>query len=363
MAKSLRDVFDDRLLQFQEGYEFWEQDEAIQSLAVTGELLDLMFGQQEAALAMTALRRLIAHGRGGDWDWQALNKDQPDSDWRETWNDIDGWDANSHPPFLDELHDLNAFGHFGIVPIWWDAGSDKLKEAEHLHERLKAFKDMPTWVEGVCRKIDQLERLAPRTEDGSTSLDRILSTAGLARARIKLDLGQSVTVHELALLSGVTTKRIQNAIYAKTDEAPIVDKNGLISPEACEPWLAARDYHGSIWKQVAALYPLTANWGRDVEFEATEADRLVQDFTFVPVANDGSLFVPSLRRDGRDHDGGYTIGAKGSERVIENFDDALENLRLMETPRWRRPNAESGKWGIVTGQTWKRVRRSELQGL
>ncbi|RYY86100.1 MAG: hypothetical protein EOO15_15360 [Chitinophagaceae bacterium] len=75
------------------------------------------------------------------------------------------------------------------------------------------------------------------------------------------------------------------------------------------------------------------------------------------------MFVPSLRRDGRDHSGGFTIGAKGSEHVVEDFDKALENLRSMETPRWRRPNAESGKWGIVTGQTWKRVRRSELQGL
>jgi hypothetical protein len=187
--------------------------------------------------------------------------------------------------------------------------------------------------------------------------------AALARARVRFDLGQPISIHDLALLSSVTAKRIQNAIYAKTDEAPVVDKNGLISPEACESWLASRDYYPSIWKQVSALFPLSERWGENEDFEATEADRLVEDFEFVPVANDGTLFAPSLRRESKEGEGGFTIGAKGSETVVTEFADALEQLRKMETPRWRRPNVESGKWGLVTGQTWKRVRRSELEGL
>jgi hypothetical protein len=222
---------------------------------------------------------------------------------------------------------------------------------------------MPTWVESVCRKIDQLERLSHRDANGSTGLNEVLITRNVARARIKFDQGQPMTIHELAWLSGVTSKRIQNAIYAKTDEAPVVDKNGLISPESCEAWLSARDYRPSIWKQVAAHHPLGRDWGEGIEFEATEPDRLVQDFLFVPIANDGSLFAPSLRRDGKGHEGGYTIGAKGSERVVPDYEMALDQLRNMETPRWRRPNAENGNWGIVTGQTWRRVRRAELEGL
>jgi len=222
---------------------------------------------------------------------------------------------------------------------------------------------MPTWVESVCQKIDQLERLTARNTDGTTSLREVLITRNLARARIKLDQGQPVTIHELALLSGVSLKRIQNAVYAKTDEAPVVDKNGLISPEACEPWLIARDYHHSVWKQVSALYPLTPNWGEDVQFEEVQPNLFVADFVFVPVANDGSMFIPSLRREGKSDDGGYTIGAKGAEQVVADYDEALQQLRMMETPRWRRPNSESGNWGLVTGQTWKRIRRAELQGL
>lgn len=108
-------------------------------------------------------------------------------------------------------------------------------------------------------------------------------------------------------------------------------------------------------------YPLSKDWGDVVVFGETEADRIVEDFVFVPVANDGNIFNPSLWRKGKFHDGGYTIGAKGAERVVPDFDEALELLRKMETPRWRRPNPESGNWGIVSGQTWRRVRMSDLE--
>ena len=60
---------------------------------------------------------------------------------------------------------------------------------------------------------------------------------------------------------------------------------------------------------------------------------------------------------------GYIIGGKGDERPVKDFDEALAALSKMETPRWRRPNNESQIWGIVTGQTWKRVRRADLEGL
>lgn len=361
---TLRDVFYARQDEFQENYTFDEPDEVIRALAATGEMLDLIFVHDEAAIAMTALRALIANGTR-TWDWSVLSAREIDRDWRHTWREINGWDASSTPPFLDELLNLNAFAHHGIALIWYEAGAERLHlpEAEHLRSRLEAVRDMPVWVEEVCTKIDRLERIVPRNADGSSPLSETLATRDIARARVKLDQGKPLTVHELADLSGVSVKRVQNAIYAKTEEAPVVDRNGLISPEACEPWLTARDYQPSIWKQVATLYPLGRDWGEDVPFEENEPNQVIHDYVFVPVANDGSVFSPDLRRSGKGHDGGYTIGAKGSERVITGFDDALEELKRMETPRWRRPNSESGNWGIVSGQTWKRVRRSDLEGI
>lgn len=365
---SIREIFEERLDEFEPEYTFTEQDEVIRSLALIGEMLDLVFPGDEAAIAMTALKKIVAHGRRGEWIWSELDGVPVEADWRQTWSNIDGWDETCTPPFLDELRDLNAFANFGIIPIWGDAGTARLKtkEGANLAARVKmASEDVPAYVEGICAKVDRLEALLPRQEAGHTIIGQTICTRDQARARLALDQDKTITLHALAMLSGVTPKRIQNAIYAKTDEAPLVGKNNLIAPEACEPWLNARDFHWSIWKQVSALAPLDADWGAGVPFEAAEASDQVHDYLFVPVANDGSYFHPGLYRGGdvREDEGktGYSIGGKGDERLVENFDEALSMLWRMETPRWRRPNNESRKWGIVTGQTWKRVRRAELE--
>lgn len=370
MQNSLKENFEIRLDQFRDGYGFQEPNEAVSTLAVTGEILDLIFENDEAAMAMTALKEIVAHGIGRTWNWAKLDKVETDKNWRETWADFDAFDKTSTPPFLDELHDLNAFANFGIMPIWNWAGGDTIEtpEARHMKERLEAVKDAPLWVESVCQKIDKLERLAQRNEKGTTEFNYLIGTRNMARARIKLDLGQAITIHDLALLSCVSVKRIQNAVYAKTDEAPVVDKNGLISPEACEPWLTARDYFPSIWKAVAALYPLGSNWGDDVPYGPSESSKIIDDFIFVPVANDGTMFTPSLSKmtnsaNKSGVDRGYTIGGKGAETTVEDYQQALNQLSKMETAKWRRPNAESGNWGIVSAQSWKRIRLSELEAL
>lgn len=363
---TLRDIFEERMNQFVPEYSFTEQDEVVRSLAVVGELLDLLFSGAEAALTMTALKRIISHGEGRDWDWAKLNGDAIDNDWRATWKNIDGWNDSSSPPFLDELHDLNAFANFGVIPTWGLAGNPDLTtdRGVALAARLKLAEDVPAYIEGICCKIDKITSLLARHDgSGHPLIGQTLLTRDQARARLALDQNQPITLHALALLSGVTAKRIQNAIYAKTDEAPLVGKNGLIAPEACEPWLNARDYHWSIWNRVSSLGALSADWGRDVPFEDSDPNPLIEDYIFVPVANDGSYFSPVLHRKGREKAslGGFSIGPKGAEEVVEGFDEALERLAKMETPRWRRPNPESGIWGIVSGQTWKRTRKVDLE--
>lgn len=365
---TLRDTFEQRLSEFQPEYTFTEQDDVIRSFAVIGEILDLVFPGREAALTMTALQHIIERAARPEWSWAALDGQPVDENWRTTWTDIDGWNDTSTPPFLDELHDLNAFANFGILPIWDFAGHPDLdnERGANIAARLKSASDVPAYIEGICAKIDRLEALLPaQSSSGHRSIGTALSTRDQARARLALDQGQPISLHALALLSGVTPKRIQNAIYAKTDEAPLVGKNGLIAPEACEPWLNAREYQWSIWKQVSALGALGSNWGHDTPFEEEEADKLVEDFVFVPVANDGTYFHPGLHRGGKEREEagtvGFTIGPKGAELTVADFDEAVALLAKMDTPRWRRPNDGSGLWGIVSGQSWKRVRKSDLE--
>jgi hypothetical protein len=360
---TLRDEFEERLQTFQDGYSWHEQDEALRALAVTGELLELMFGPIEGALAMTALRAIVNRPLARKWRWSELDLAPLDRQWRETWSQLDGWEDASQPRFFDELHDLSAFARFGILPVWNFIGREGLNDpqGDMLRERLEASQDVPAWVESVCAQIDNLEQLTPRC--GASVLNELLQARTVARARIKYDSGGALTVQELAALSGTSLKRLQNAIYAKADEAPVVDRQGLISPDSARLWLEARDHVPSIWKQVVAPWPLGEAWGRDVSYQAAEPIELVEDYVFVPVARDGTLFRPGLRRPARDSDdGGYTIGPKGSEQVVPSFDEALETLRSMVSPRWRRPN-ENNHWGIVVGQSWVRVRKSELEAL
>lgn len=365
---TLRDTFEQRLSEFQPEYTFTEQDDVVRSFAVIGEILDLVFPGREAALTMTALKRIVDQAWKPEWSWAALDSQPVDEDWRQTWSEIDGWNDTSTPQFLDELHDLNAFANFGILPIWdfADHADLETERGANIAARLKSAIDVPAYIEGICAKIDRLEALLPRQNgSGNPSIGDTLSTRDQARARLALDQGQPISLHALALLSGVTPKRIQNAIYAKTDEAPLVGKNGMIAPEACEPWLNAREYQWSIWKQVNALGPLNSDWGKATPFEEGEANSLVEDFVFVPVANDGTYFHPGLRRSGEEREKagtvGFTIGPKGAELTVADFDEAVALLAKMDTPRWRRPNDGSGLWGIVSGQTWKRVRKSDLE--
>jgi hypothetical protein len=58
------------------------------------------------------------------------------------------------------------------------------------------------------------------------------------------------------------------------------------------------------------------------------------------------VFSPALGGSG-----GFTVGAKGDERKIADFDEALAFLKTQPTARWRRPN-DQGNWGIVTGIRW-----------
>ncbi len=68
-------------------------------------------------------------------------------------------------------------------------------------------------------------------------------------------------------------------------------------------------------------------------------------FVTVPlyIEEDGSktLFLPTLATKN-----GYQIGAKGEERCVPDYWDALDALNAMATPRFRRANS-AGNRGIV----------------
>jgi len=66
----------------------------------------------------------------------------------------------------------------------------------------------------------------------------------------------------------------------------------------------------------------------------------------VPVARDGSMFLPELRRSGV-----YVVGRKGEEQRFGVYEEALQYLEMQPVACWRRPNSQ-GNWGIVSAVQW-----------
>ena len=86
-----------------------------------------------------------------------------------------------------------------------------------------------------------------------------------------------------------------------------------------------------------------------------------KEFVRVPfyVERDGkkAFFLPSCRAKN-----GYKVGPKGSEEAFTDYWLALERVRLMQPPRFRRPNSK-GNFGIVCcdSTAFEEVRRDYIE--
>ena len=350
--------FGNRLSMFQEGYEFEECNGLVRPLMIIGEMLDITFNPFVSARAMEALRLIISTAPEEKIDWMKLPTSSPTDGWREEWKDIDAYNDTYWPEAMERAHNLNAFAFYGIIPNW-----SGLVFGEEISLNLAETLDVPKYIESTVYTLTQYTAMFNKQRD-YLGINAIEATCLAATGRLKLDQGKAITVHELAALTNVTTKRLQNAIYAKSEDAPIVGKGGQISAASAQRWLKARDYLPSIWKEfIEGRYWEQLGSDSSVDMAGDEDLRL-EEYLFVPEAKDGTIFGPiSCQRAGqRDDSPHFTIGRKGKEQNFQSYYDALEVLATMPIPRWRRPN-ENGNFGIVTAERWRRVSRNELNSL
>jgi hypothetical protein len=168
----------------------------------------------------------------------------------------------------------------------------------------------------------------------------------LARARLKVDQGERLTMADIAMLLDVKEPTVVTNAHRK-NFASIEDGNRRYAePADALPWMIKQGYLPTR-RSSAEAAPAAA--------EAPADARADDDLLFVPVARDGTWFSPECRSGGR-----YTIGAKGEEQKFTDYFEALAALVKMPTPRWRRANAE-GNRGIVSGVRFDRIRRAELE--
>ncbi|VFU09834.1 hypothetical protein [Methylocella tundrae] len=231
-------------------------------------------------------------------------------------------------PMGAQLHDLAAYAVYGII---LDGSDDVAALSERIEQLIKE-------AEGflAATPIDQWQIGSKRA--GESDLTRLVR---LASNRWALDNGRPVEPAALAEFGGVSEGRIRNMMSGP--KRSFSSEEGRIPAQEALAWLDGRsEFWNSIWRE-QRLPRYAAKNGLPLE-----------QAVFIPVARDGSAFHPGLRRGA-----GYTIGEKGSEIQIADFDEALANLQRMSTPYWRRPNTQ-GNWGIVGGVRWQRIDSSDL---
>lgn len=350
MTKQSKLEFEERLATFLEGYTEEETDTFARSLVTVGDMVEAGFGGERAAGVMNALLQVITAQAV-----PATLKFSGRDEWRQDLVDMNVSADTNFPAAMQRAQDLNSFAYYGILASW-----ARIRDGETEVGLEESITDVPAYVEGTIAGLEKFMSLFGKAAD-TWGFDQIERTILAARGRLKIDQNQPLSVHELAALSKVITKRLQNAMYTKSDEAPIANENGLIAPASAERWLNNRAYLPSIWQSYTAVRA----WNEDPETDLAEkaSDDTVEtdEFLFVPEAADGTVFGPSC---GRESSGvtRYTIGEKGDERSFDNFEEALNALTKMVVPRWRRPNPR-GIYGIVRAERWRRVSRAQLTSL
>ncbi len=345
-SKSIVSVFNSRIAEFQNGYEWDESDGLLRSFTIVGELLGIVFDPITAARGMQAMRLVTSADPAKPIDWSKLVGDAQ-TDWAAAWADLDAFNDSCWSSLMEAAHNLNAFAYFGILPTWALSYADRSSVQ---------FNDVPAYVRSVVSQLNRFVQLLPKSLD-LYGIEIIERTCLAATGRLKIDFNEPLTVHELAAVTGVSSKRLQNAMYARRDDAPLAGNDGLIPVAAAQRWLEAREYRPSIWREFIAC----KGWEEDGEVSTpAPARNEIGDFLFVPEARDGTVFSPiACKRGGATGKPHYTVGVKDAEVNYEDFEAALDALSQMAIPRWRRPN-ENGKFGIVSAERWRRLTREEL---
>ncbi len=168
----------------------------------------------------------------------------------------------------------------------------------------------------------------------------------LARARLKVDQGERLTMADIALLLDVKEPTVVTNAHRKNFTSVEDGNRRYAEPADALPWMIKQGY-----LQTRLARGEAAPAAAETAANAKAGD----DFLFVPVARDGTWFSPECRSGGR-----YTVGAKGEELKFTDYFEALAALVKMPTPRWRRPNA-NGKPEIVASVRFDRIRRTELE--
>jgi hypothetical protein len=291
-------------------------DETIRDLALAiGDYLAVIAPREKVDQAMA----ILAEPLEGTC---SFTMDKP-TDWRELVKDA--WGAGyTEWPIGALLFQMGAYAEYGVLMNGPADPEERRTRLQTAIADLVRFHERSPLSHWGIRPDNDLQRLVL-----------------LAANRWALDNGNPVDPAALAIFGGVSDGRIRNMMSGQNRTFSSVE--GRIPAQEALAWLSTREeFWNSVWETT-----------EQPEY-GVKRDAPIEHAVFLPVARDGSVFHPGEIRGSN-----YTIGPKGDEKQIEDFEEALEALQRMPTPYWRRPN-DKGNWGIVAGVEWARFDIVEL---
>ncbi len=312
-----REAFGENIFRQGDDHHYWDYAQWLAMMLEQAlEHIEGLFGAETAAAPLRQLVQVVA------------DQSYPSA---KTWRDVmeDTLAAGTCLPIAQRLHDGLLYGLYGLTAE--DVPPEKRE----------------SWVSGL---VDEINAFASRSDVVALGGgdNAILNIAGLVRSRYALDTGVGeVDTHSMAILGDITEGRVRNLMSGESSPLERGTGGGIVALSALSWLMKKKGFLRSIWRDAGT--DLEA--GSDASTPAPDPRRVI----FVPVARDGSMFTPDLKRNGT-----YQIGAKGEEENLASFEEALARLNAMPVPRWRRPN-EKAIWGIVSGVSWQRVEK-KLEG-
>lgn len=174
---------------------------------------------------------------------------------------------------------------------------------------------------------------------GHFHLGILASLVSLARARLKIDKGERLTMADIALLLGIKEATVVTNAHRKNFVSIEEDNRRYAEPVEVLPWMLKQGYRPTLKGGVTS---------EGISHFSTDADVI-----FVPVSKDGAWFSPEDRHNGR-----YVIGNGKHQRNFQDYFEALTFLVGMPTPRWR--SKRNGVAGLAFGVRFDRVSRKTL---
>ena len=287
-------------------------------VTAAGNFLTRIVGKDDVDAGMARLIKRVVEVSGGTL--------VDPSQWREALEDA-AYCCFSEWALGAPLHDLAAYAFYGII----------LDGSDSPDERERNLKD-------AIAQAEEFLRTTPASHWGILPNSDLHRLVRLASNRWALDHGDPVEPAALAEFGGVSEGYVRNLISGQ--KHGFTSNDGRVPAQAALAWLTGRpEFWNSIWReQVLPQYGVK---------HRPALERAV----FIPVARDGSAFHPGLTRGA-----GYSIGEKGAETQISDFEEALASLQKMPAPYWRRPNT-AGNWGTVAGIRWVRLDAADLEVL